>query len=343
MASIVSGCAAHQTAIAIGGESFICRPLKASDSTQFLELHQCVFEKSLSMAWMQWKYLNRNSPSLGLWNTKGELVAHCGGLARQLHLKDTLQAGLQICDVMVHPKWRGILSRRGPFFWISKLFYEQQIGVQRPYQLGYGFPSFRHLQLAQKLQLLSDAGPVWELSWQAAPKAANRHPWYWQAIQLEEGSTLWQDYLQHAWSIMQTASKSLFLGDRSISELNWRYRQHPSHRHFYTALKHPWSLSVKGVAIWRRTDSGSILWLDWIGAPSDLPRAQHMLTNLHPNQPQAQLQTWGSELLRKELRLTPGYSERLIARLGVPVQSCITQNRLDANPWWWMAGDTDFL
>jgi hypothetical protein len=343
MASVAVANSASQVAITIAGESFLCRPLTADDSAQLLALHQLVFDKPLSKAWLQWKYLDRNSPSLGLWNAKGVLVAHCGGLARQLHLKDTLHAGLQICDVMVHPKWRAILSRRGPFYWISQQFYEEQIGAQHPYQVGYGFPSLRHLQLAQKLELLGDAGPVWEMSWQPTHSASHRHPWHWQAVELIEGSTQWLNHLQQAWLIMRATSTELFLGDRSPAELDWRYRQHPNHGHFYTALKRPWSRAVNGVAIWRYTNSGTLLWLDWIGAPSDLARAQRMLAHRLLAKPQAQLQTWGSEWIRMALRHTPGYSEQLVARIGVPLASCLAQDQLDAHPWWWMAGDTDFL
>lgn len=343
MASLAVANPVSHVAVTIAGESFLCRPLTADDSTQLLALHQLVFDKPISKAWLQWKYLSRNSPSLGLWKAKGILVAHCGGLARQLHLRDTVQAGLQICDVMVHPDWRGILSRHGLFYWISQQFYEQQIGAQRPYQVGYGFPSLRHLQLAQKLALLGDAGPVWELSWHATTTTSQQHPWHWQSIELTEGSALLQQHLLHAWSIMRAASASLFLGDRSATELDWRYRQHPSHQHFYTALKRPWSRAVNGVAIWRYTDSGMILWLDWIGAPSDLARAQRMLAHRHLKQPQAQLQTWGSERIRMALSHTPGYSERLVARIGIPVRSCLAHDHLDVNPWWLMAGDTDFL
>jgi hypothetical protein len=343
MASVAVASSASHFAITIAGESFLCRPLTREDGNQLLELHQLVFAAPLSMAWLEWKYLGRNSPSLGLWNTKGSLVAHCGGLARPLHLNGRLQAGLQICDVMVHPNWRAILSRRGPFYWISQQFYEQHIGSQRPYHLGYGFPSLRHLQLAQKLELLGDAGPVWELSWQATHSASHRHPWHWQAIELVEGSMQWQHQLQKAWSIMRAASSTLFLGDRSFAELDWRYRQHPHHKHFYTALKRPWSRTVSGVAIWRYTDSGSLLWLDWIGAPSDLARAQRMLARRLIAKPRAQLQTWGSEQIRMALRHTPGYAERLVARIGVPLASCLAQDQLDAHSWWWVAGDTDFL
>ena len=338
-----SNAAAASTAIVIGGESFLCRPLTRDDSKQLLELHELVFAAPLSMAWLEWKYLSRNSPSLGLWNAKGILVAHCGGLARELHLAGAVQRGLQICDVMVHPHWRGILSRRGPFFWISQQFYEAQIGVQRPYQVGYGFPSLRHLQLAQKLALLGDAGPVWELSWPATYTSSRRHPWQWQAIDLTEGSMQWQEHLQRAWSIMRAATTEFFLGDRSLAELDWRYRQHPHHQHFYTALKRPWSRTVNGVAIWRYTDSGALLWLDWIGAPSDLARAQRMLADRRLAKSSAPLQAWGSEPIRMALRHTPGYSERLVARIGVPLRSCLVKNQLDQYPWWWMAGDTDFL
>ena len=333
----------NSTEVVIGGVKFYCCELDSNDGAHLVELHQLVFGKAFTLDILNWKYLSRNSPSLGLWNSDGTLVAHCAGIARQIILRGVSFNGLQICDVVVHPKWRAILTKQGPFFWVSKLFYKLQIGVHCPHQIGYGFPSHRHMRLAEKLNLGCDAGPIWELSWQINSENDIKHPWHWQAIELNEGSAQWQEYIQRAWANMCVASTALSLGDRSSTELDWRYRQHPSHQHFYTALKRPWSRHASGVAIWRYTDTGAILWLDWIGAPSDLARAQRMLAHRHLAAPNSELQTWGSDLIRMALRHTPGYSERLVACIGIPFESNLDFTNLDRNLWWWMAGDTDFL
>ena len=329
--------------IEIGGEHFLCRELQESDSTALVTLHQVVFGNTFHLGWYHWKYQTRHNPTLGLWNSQGELIAHCAGISRELYLQGLPCAGLQICDVMVHPQWRGIFTRRGPFFWVSRTFYEQYIGKDRPYSLGYGFPSYRHLQLAAKLDLLSDAGTIWELTWQQNQEQLTPHPWHWQVLELQEGSSLWSSHLQSAWEVMRNHSQSIQLGDRSPKEIDWRYRQHPSHRHYYTALKRPWSKKIRGIAIWRYTDNHTVLWLDWIGSPEDLARAQRMLAHHVLRGQVNKLQTWASQWIRSALRHTPHYSEKSVARIGIPNTSCIDLKTLEDQPWWWMAGDTDFL
>lgn len=329
--------------IEIGGEPFLCRALQEGDNTALVKLHQLVFGNAFHPGWQQWKYQTHHNPTLGLWNSQGELIAHCAGIARDLYLQGILCSGLQICDVMVHPQWRGILTRRGPFFWVSRTFYDQHIGKDRSYSVGYGFPSYRHLQLANKLDLLSDAGTIWELTWEQNQGQLTEHPWHWKALELEEGSTLWSTHLSSAWELMRTHSHSIYLGNRSPKEIDWRYRQHPSHRHYYTALKRPWSKKVRGIAIWRYTDTHTVLWLDWIGLPEDLARAQRMLAHHVLRGQVNKLQTWASELIRLALSRTPYYSEKPVARIGIPNTSWIDLKTLGHQPWWWMAGDTDFL
>jgi len=329
--------------VEIGGEPFLCRELQEGDSTALVKLHQLVFGNAFHLGWHHWKYQTQPNPTLGLWNAQGELIAHCAGISRELQLQGIPCSGLQICDVMVHPQWRGILTRRGPFFWVSRTFYDQYIGKDRPFSIGYGFPSDRHLQLANKLDLLSDAGTIWELTWEQNPAQLTKHPWYWKAQELEEGSALWSTHLSSAWELMRTHSDSIHLGNRSLREIDWRYRQHPSHRHHYTALKRPWSKSVRGIAIWRYTDTHTVLWLDWIGLPEDLARAQRMLAHHVLRGQVNRLQTWASQLIRLALKHTPRYSENPVARIGIPNTSCIDLKTLEHQPWWWMAGDTDFL
>jgi hypothetical protein len=83
---------------------------------------------------------------VGAWHD-GRLVAHCGGLPRNILHQGILQHDLQIGDVMVAPEWRGILTRHGPFFHVSKKFYDSRLGRKNRFHMGFGFPNARHLRL----------------------------------------------------------------------------------------------------------------------------------------------------------------------------------------------------
>ena len=149
--------------VQVGDTTLTLRDMAPDDVTAVLALHEHVFGPGADARWFAWKYGQGLSQgrgrAIGAWHD-GQLVAYCGGLPRTLRLHNTNLRGLQIGDVMVHPAWRGILSRRGPFFQVSKRFYDSQIGAtdSRPFELGFGFPNERHLRLAV---LLGAAARLW--------------------------------------------------------------------------------------------------------------------------------------------------------------------------------------
>lgn len=344
MALIASSLPVPNHEITIGGEVFNCRYLCAADSSQFVDLHQAIFKSTFNHSQYQWKYLDRGNPSLGLWNGAGKLIAHCGGLQRELCFESAPILGLQITDVMVHPQWRAILTRRGPFYWVSYWLYQNQIGEQAKAKVGYGFPSHRHLELAVKLRLLLDGGSIWQMQWATVRSSPT---WFWYYRKLTAASSDWENVLKSSWQRMQKTSQDLCLGSRTFNELIWRYHQHPQHQHIYLGLKRPWSSQIIGVAIIRYPDSNKnkLLWLDWIGPPSALRNALAMVRNYSYDCHgiNAEVEAWGSEQIRQALKRTLQYSEQRVAGLGLPIQSCLSASEITEKPWWWMAGDTDFL
>lgn len=139
------------------------------------ELHDEVFQSKVDARWYQWKY----RPGLGLGSgafIDQQLVAHCGGVARMLWVAGQRTSGLQIGDVMVQPQWRGVMTRRGPFYYVSQHFYERQLGANRPFQLGFGFPGARHLKLAVAVKLLRDRGSVQALHWNPTHRPVHCQP-----------------------------------------------------------------------------------------------------------------------------------------------------------------------
>ena len=330
--------------IVIGGERYWARYLGPEDADALVELHRAVFGGSFCQQWYQWKYHNGQNPSLGLWTHTGQLIAHCGGVKRELFLKDNPVHGLQITDVMVHPLWRGILSRRGPFYWVSHLLYNNQIGKGRSAQVGYGFPSQRHLQLAIKLHLLLDGGNIWQMNW---PSVSLPKTWFWHYDILHASEPRWSHAIEHAWCKMQAQSSHLYLGNRNSSVLQWRYAQHPEHQYFYLRLKRPWSSITQGVAIVREypTANEGLLWVDWIGPPGLLTDALSMVRQYANQKQYTGVAAWGSKAIRDALRESSQYTELPIAGIGIPIQSCEVNvgQSVSKKPWWWMAGDTDFL
>lgn len=328
--------------LVIGGEHYHARYLGPEDVDAFIALHQEIFGGRFNPQWYQWKYHDHENPSLGLWTDTGQLIAHCGGVARSLWCKQETVRALQITDVMVHPRWRAILSRRGPFYWVCYLLYHDQIGQGRAAQLGYGFPSQRHLQLATKLQLSFDGGSIWQLHWPSVP---NSPAWFWRYRILRADEAQWSSAIEHAWRTMHAHTRHLCIGERSLSNIRWRYAKHPEHDHVYLSLERPWSRTSRGIAIVRRhadLDRG-LWWLDWIGPPEQIQEALAMVRQYAADHQFTEVLAWGSNRVREALRNTLQYSETPIAGLGIPSASFGIAQPVDQQPWWWTAGDTDFL
>ncbi len=167
---IESSAAAPEQTVRVGEHTLTVRDVQPADRSSVLALHERVFGSGATPAWFAWKYGNDadqgRSEGVGVWH-EAALIAHCAGIPRRLWRAGLPTKGLQIGDVMVDPGWRGILTRRGPFFHASQRLYATRLGKlgQRPFQLGFGFPNERHMRLAVKSQLAYDGGHLYDLRW----------------------------------------------------------------------------------------------------------------------------------------------------------------------------------
>ena len=86
---------------------------------------------------------------------------------------------------------------------------------------------------------------------------------------------------------------------------------------------------------------GHTITVDWIGSPQYIQTAQRMMAKL-AHQKNARLRTWVSEPLYHLLKNT-SCTATAVADLGIATRSTIDLTSVKEQPWWWMAGDTDFL
>lgn len=314
------------------------KSLTSTDRISLLTLHNKVFNSAATNSWFNWKYANNPVASSGLWLKDGSLVAHCGGIPRELFYKNQKIAGLQISDVMVDPKWRGLLLRQGPFYEVSAHFYKHQIGNNHPYSLGFGFPNQRHLRLATHLNLLTDAGSIFNLSWNLKD---NKKLTRWQATSISS-ETLTPTLIESLWQIMQNDSLAYMIGARDTTYIKWRF-QHPEHQYQVLGLKQFGSSKIHGL-IWVKEGNNpkELMWLDWLGPCDHIARAWQALAKYALKKNISNINAWASKSVYDQLTDTlPNTS--VVAKIGIPNRSQIDLNTLVEMPWWWMAGDTDFL
>lgn len=329
------------TALNVAGQALDVRALEHADRDALVALHRTVFHSDVDARWHEWKYGDGRVCGTGAW-AGGVLVAHCGGIARTLWLAGERTAGLQIGDVMVEPGWRGILTRRGPFFHASKHFYSARIGATKPFQLGFGFPGERHLRLAKMTGLLRDGGGVHALHWNT--EHAGRLPfWLWRWTPLDPHSPDFDTTVNQAWQTMRNLTGLLAIGERDAEYVRWRFVERPQRQHHFFVLHRPWSHRPIGIAVLDLQGHGAAHWLDWIGRPDLLAVASRACRREAARHGRQRLEMWATDAVTQQLSNTGLAHQAETVRLAIVNTSSLDAAATSGLRWWLMGGDTDFL
>ena len=331
--------AAVNEEVVIGGDVFHVRDLGPADRAGLLALHSRVFGDGANEAWYRWKYVEGHGLGTGVWKD-GELIAHCGGVPRALWRGGAATSGIQIGDVMVAPQWRGVLTRRGPFFHASHRFYSAHVGKHAAHNIAFGFPSERHTRLAVTLKLLWDAGPIHSLGFRM--DARPLPGWQWRWNELRPSQPGFDTAVETAWKNMRMGMNDFIVGDHGAPYVRWRYCERPGRSTRLFALCRPWSRAPLGVAVLDLA-TPQAQWLDWIGPPQYLAVAARACVAQAAASGAASLTAWATPAVAKFLPDTTLLNRSVTARLGVPCASALTGDEAVQARWWFMGGDTDFL
>lgn len=329
------------TEVQIGEHLFVVRDLTARDADSLLRLHVRVFGPGATPAWHQWKYGAGGGLGCGVWQGD-ELVAHCGGLPRTLWRKGRRSGGLQIGDVLVAPEWRGLVTRRGPFFQASSRLYGMHVGGRSGHDIGFGFPSERHMRLAVTLRLAWDAGAIHALTWRLSPELQVPRSWAWRWSPLDPAQRGFDAVVDRAWRMMRAKSSGLVLGERDAAYVRWRFLQRPGRTSHLFVLHRPWPVSPAGIAV-LDLQGPRAQWLDWIGDPGVLKFASRACAAEAVRRGATSMEAWCSTTVAECLQDTGVDHQSVVARIGVPRASAVTEQELPGLRWWFMGGDTDFL
>jgi len=340
----------------VGEFSLLLRDVEAGDRDAVVGLHTLVFGPDVDGAWFDWKYgqgpAQGAGQAVGVWHAD-ELIAYCGGVPRTLWRHGHAVRGLQIGDVMVHPQWRGMLTRRGPFFQVSRGFYDSRLGLAdaRSFQLGFGFPNDRHLRLAVLLGLWHEAGRIESLHWSVQSLPSFRLPWLWRWEELNPASPHFDACVNAAWRLMLGQCAGVTLGQRDAAYLRWRYVDRPQsvgpqacpgQRYRFYGLARPWSRFPLGVAV-LGARGDSCHWLDWVGPVKWMAMAcraccaQSALANA------TDMMCWASTAVSSQLLNTSISHRAPRVSLIIPVASDVAAQAIPGLHGWMMGGDTDFL
>jgi len=317
---------------------WIIRPLDTQQLDNMLILFKHVFKHTMSRELWQWKYHDKNSHALCIWEND-QLIAHYGGMPRNILYFGEPKHAIQIGDVMVNPKQRGVLTKNGPFFRMTATFMELYTGYQNPFLISFGFPNERHIKLAEHLGLYAEVGRMIALSWQPALTSRPRFMSHLQPINKQNFEQL-SPHIEYLWQSMSDDLKQSIIGQRNSHYIKQRYLNHPEQAYHLLLVKNRWSRQVYGLLVLQYQGEQCDI-IDIIARPQDIP-----LLILHARR-MASL----NQCQRLYCQITLAFShyfklaEHHIESLSIPIASDTWSHGPHPeelnNHWWLMAGDMD--
>ena len=229
------------------------RLLEQSQVPEMLALFKKTFHHTMTPATWEWKYGSESNREIGIWRNQ-QLIAHYGGISRDILLFGQPQAAAQIGDVMVDISERGILTRQGPFFLMAATFLERFIGYGKPYLVGFGFPNERAMKVAERLGLYAEVGRMTEFSWQPLPKLPR---WGTRLHLVENNDNNWAiKAVNECWLQMASDLRDAVVGVRDWGYVQRRYLNHPSQQYQVVVAKSRFGEKIYGTLVMRHDKDG---------------------------------------------------------------------------------------
>ena len=245
---------------------WIVEACQDEDEEELRALFALCFGHAISHDFWQWKY--GQGRGLGIVaRENGKIIASINDRARKLsYFGDEVPGGF-LGDVMVAPKARGVLSRRGPIFLVTSGLLGNYYGYHKKRLVGAGFPNERAMRVAELLGFYAEVDTMLALHW-----PPQRLPSFTHTLAPFNPHAPNAATIDALWNRMKKDLQASVLGFRDWQYLQHRYLQHPEYSyHVYGVYrrlsKHPLALLV----IKEQADRVDIM--DVVAALGDLPTA----------------------------------------------------------------------
>lgn len=312
--------------------------LTQNDYPAFAFLFKLVFRQSFSKQMWIWKYGNKQGFSVAAWSGT-DLVAHYGGIVRNVIAFGKPLIALQVCDAMVAPDQRAVMTKTGAMFQVTSAFLELFQGLG-PITLAYGFPNRRAMRLGEKLGLYSEVGGLLELRW---PGKSQRTVLSIRTRVLQPDSVEDRNDLNELWNCMATDHMDSVIGVRDWHYLTHRYFHHPEKRYELILVRRRLTGTPIGLLVLRKEETAVAL-VDLICQfkyIKILIKEAKRLTHLWKCN---SLYTWISR--QHANRFTSKDISIRDIDLSIPTNAWVPQpfnTHQLFDRWWLTMGDTDFL
>jgi len=316
-------------------QSPVIRWLCKDDFADWLALFVACFGHGISAEQWAWKYRDAPKPGVAV-VLQGRMIAFYGGMPRDVVWAGKTYAGIQVGDVMVHPEFRGGLTRKGPFQMVASTFLEQTLAADAPYWIGFGFPNQRAMQVARRLHLYRPVNQLAELFW---PPRARALPWWLGYSPVRPGQLGFVDGL---WRDMRHAMQQSLMGVRDAHHVQMRYLAHPSHVYAVLKVFHVLTRQVYGLLVMRQLSDGRQEILDVIGHPRHFSKLVMVAQFDAGRAASPSVSAWITESHVHWLKSAEAQVQALDVQ--IPTNDWVDGN-LNLEPsgrWWLTSGDTDF-
>jgi hypothetical protein len=237
---------------------------------------------------------------------------------------------------MVHPSERGVLTREGPFALACKTFLEQMMGFDKPFLIGFGFPSRKPFAVAARLGIYQEVDQITEMRWKVVRVLPD-----WK-VRSKPVSLADEADVNVCWSEMAMAMKGSILGVRDWQYVVRRYLKHPSVAYTVLMVRARLTGRPLGVVVLRDRGQDELELIDLIGKPFNfmaLVRAAlrhgHLLNRSY-------LMAWVTSSHCDLLKVWSPVAEPLDVLIPANVWSKGPSTSDLKDQWWLMGGDTDF-
>lgn len=312
-----------------------CRWATRQDREALLSLFLSAFGHPMNVSLWEWKYAWQEEFGI-LAYTDDKIIAYYGGLPRSFWLEKIKIAAVQICDVMVAPHERGILTKNGAFTQTANAFLSAKTGKDKTYRFAFGFPSDRASRLGQKVGLYARIDTLLEVSWPAA--TSHKTSFLLKANPLSECD---DTIINKLWQTMQTSLHSFLLPQKDAQFFLWRYLKHPTHVYIAKVVSWKWCNKIIGIIVLRDhgTDQGVEL-IDLLGTPQSLGWLLKAAQNYAGQINRSRIFCWLTPNVLSYLPKSETQSE--ITGIHIATSDLMEiSNRLKSRCWL-MGGDTDF-
>ena len=202
-------------------KKWLPRPIVEVSIEQIQTLFNLVFNQQISTDVWKWKYANGRGDAVVIKGEEG-VLAHCGAIYRDVLVRGETRTIAQLVDVMVHPKHRGFLTKRGPFFLATSSCIEAYANIS------YGFPNKRHMELGEKIGFYKGVDKLLELHWR--PSRWMQRILY-KFVRIDFSSELHKKNIKLLWNCMERSLENYALGVRDLKWLEYRYALHPENKY----------------------------------------------------------------------------------------------------------------